>query len=116
MIHIPLISVESQGGIISVYFITNSELENSLAEVRPVIVIFFFSNTRLDVCLCILEEDRQDDGKDTALVARLQQKAKQKTKKTREEHKRTKQNIYKANILLACIVCSGSIRRPSMER
>jgi hypothetical protein len=77
---------------------------------------FFFSNTRLDMCLCILEEDRQDDGKDTALVARLQQKAKQKTKKTREEHKRTKQNIYKANILLACIVCSGSIRRPSMER
>jgi hypothetical protein len=38
--------VESQGGIISVYFITNSELENSLAEVRPVIIIkvmYFFS-------------------------------------------------------------------------
>jgi hypothetical protein len=41
------------------------------------------------MCLCILEEDRQDEGKVTALVARLQQKAKEKkSKETREEHKR----------------------------
>jgi hypothetical protein len=44
------------------------------------------------VCLCILEEDRQDDGKDTALVARLQQKAKQKTKKNK---RRTQENKTK---------------------
>jgi hypothetical protein len=48
------------------------------------------------VCLCILEEYRQDDGKVTALVARLQQKAKErkKNKETREEHKREQNKIY----------------------
>jgi hypothetical protein len=45
------------------------------------------------VCLCILEEDRQDDGKVTALVARLQHKAKQK--KQRKQEKNTRENKRK---------------------
>jgi hypothetical protein len=45
------------------------------------------------VCLCILEEDRQDDGKVTALVARLQYKAKQK--KQRKQEKNTRENKRK---------------------
>jgi hypothetical protein len=44
------------------------------------------------MCLCILEEDRQDDGKVTALVARLLKKA--KNKETREEQKREQNKIY----------------------
>jgi hypothetical protein len=45
------------------------------------------------VCLCILEEYRQDDGKVTALVARLQQKAKEK--KTKKQEKNTRENKTK---------------------
>jgi hypothetical protein len=54
------------------------------------------------------------------MTRKLGSKATAEDKKNKEHKRRTQErtneNIYKANILLVCIVCSGSIWRPSMER